>query len=464
MLTYKRVLAAGTAVVLGAGGGFATSVFAQVAGQPSQVPGNPPTPVGQGNPEPAADAIGSNFRRDGTVTVMQRPREGYEARGMRVGTLLVFPKVTIAAEHSDNILASSINEKSDTIWRVQPEVSVNSDWSRHQLTVFARTSINRYQDNQAENTTDWGLGAAGRLDVTRATQVNGRLDYTRGTEPRSSPNAQILPPGTDPVQYDVLAVGLVARHEFNRLLVTGRLDSQKFEYDSPQTASGTIIDQSYRDRTVTVVGARLDYALSPATAMFADVSTNLRDVNRGTAASAIERSSDGYQALVGVNFEITALMRGDIGVGYMRQKFDNPNTKDLEGFSTSAQVAWLPTQLTTVTLNASRTIEDSAVPDAPGYLSTNLRGRVDHELLRNVILTGQVGYGKDEYSQLVQSGAALAQAREDRRISAGVGATYLINRTLGVSATYNYLDQETRKGVGSNFKENRVAATLTVQY
>lgn len=456
MLTYKRVLVAGTAVVLGAGSGFATSVFAQVAGgQAPQVPGNPPMPVGSAAASPSTDSVGSNFRRDGTVTVMQRPREGYEARGMRLGTFLVFPKVTIVAEKNDNIFASEINEESDLIWRVQPEVSANSDWNRHQLQLFARAGFNRYQDNSDENTDEWALGASGRLDVSRATQVNGQFSFTHATEPRSAPNAAVLPPGTEPVQYDVALFGLVARHEFNRLLATGRFDSTTYEYESPRTSTGAIVDQSFRDRTINVFGGRLDYALSPATAMFGEVLFNKHDPSNSPVAGGIQRGSEGVQAHVGVNFEVTALIRGDIGVGYMRQEFDDATQKDLEGFSTNAQVAWLPTQLTTVTVSASRSIEDSAVPGAAAFLSTNVRARVDHELMRNVILTAQVGYGDDEYTGIV---------REDRRTTAGVGASYLINRTLGLSATYNYNEQETRKGIGANFKENKVAATLTVQY
>jgi hypothetical protein len=54
--------------------------------------------------------------------------------------------------------------------------------------------------------------------------------------------------------------------------------------------------------------------------------------------------------------------------------------------------------------------------------------------------------------------------REDRRTTASVGANYLINRTLGVSVTYDYNKQKATKGVGNDFTDNRLAATLTVQY
>lgn len=453
MFTYKRMLAAGTAAALGLSAGFATSALAQVnAGQPVTSPGNPPIPTGSNPPTttPSQEATTGNFRRDATLSVMQHPREGYEARGIRAGTLLIYPQISIQAQHDDNIYATSTNETSDLIWRVQPQVTANTDWVRHAMQLYARGSFNRYANHSSENTDEYGAGVSGRLDVSRDTTVNGRVDYTRATEPRTSANS---PTGaTEPVQYDLWIFGLQGRHEFNRLLIAGRVQSQSYDYTSPPSASGGFIDQSFRNRTVTTYGARADYALSPKTAFFIDLQGEKHDYDKNIG---LNRNSDGYQALAGVNFELTSLARGDIGIGYRKETFDAPGVKSLKGVSGNAQLEWFPTQLTTVTLLGTRTVEDSAVPNAPAYLSTNLRARVDHELLRNLILTGQVGYGDDKYTGIV---------RQDRRTTASVGANYLINRTLGVSVTYDYNKQETRKGVGSDFTDNRVAATLTVQY
>jgi hypothetical protein len=457
VISYKGVLAAGAAAALGLGSGLATNAFAQVAaGPPATSPGTPPVPgvgtTAPGPTTPQADTTQGNFRRDATLSVMQHPREGYEAQGIRAGAFLIFPQVSVQLQHDDNIYATATNETSDTIWRVQPQVVANSDWNRHALQAYARASFNRFTDHDTENTDDWAAGVNGRLDVSRATNVLGRVDYSRNTEPRTSANS---PTGAvEPVQYDLWTLGLTGRHEFNRLLISGRIQSQDFSYDSPRNAANAIIDQSFRDRTVSLYGARADYAVSPKTAFFVDLQGEKHDYDHRAPAAA-SRNSDGYQALVGVNFELTNLLRGDVGVGYRKENFDDPAAKDLKGFSTNSQLEWFPTQLTTVTLNASRTIEDSAVPGAPGYLSTNLGARVDHELLRNVILTGRVGWGDDKYTGIV---------RQDRRKTASLGASYLINRNVGVSVTYDYNEQKTRKGVGNDFTDNRLGATLTVQY
>ncbi|THD77665.1 MAG: hypothetical protein E7812_12960 [Phenylobacterium sp.] len=455
MLTFKRLLAGSTAIALGTGFGIATSVFAQVATPPTQSPvGGAPQPGGTGSPATTQDqAFVSQFRRDADVTVMARPREGYEARGIRVGAFLVYPQLNVAPTYDDNIFATSSNTTSDTIWKVNPLVTVQSDWNRHSLGGYASVTANEFQQRSSEDTTDYSLGANGRIDVDHATQVTGRVNYMRSTEPRTSANS---PTGAlKPVRYDLLDFSAEGRHEFDRLLGTLHFDSQTFDYSNPPAASGGVIDETFRNRTITTYGGRLDYALSPKTALFVDLQGENHSYDHQSALDPINRDSKGVQALAGVDFEVTALMRGNIGFGYRKETFSDPAAKDLAGLSADASLEWFPTQLTTVTVAGSRTIQDSAVFGSPAYLSSNVTARVDHELLRNVILTGQVGYGDDKYTGIV---------REDHRTSAGVGASYLINRTLGVSVNYNYNKQETVKGVGNDFKDNRVAATLTVQY
>jgi hypothetical protein len=458
VLTFKKLLVGGAAATLGAAGfGAATSVLAQVATPPSQPPvGGPTQPgavPGQTTTTPADQAFVSNFRRDADVTVMQRPREGYEARGLREGAFLIYPQISIAPTYDDNIYATSSDTTSDTIWKIQPQVTVQSDWNRHSLSAFALASINQYSQHSTENTTDYTVGANGRLDVDHATQVTGRAIYQRATEPRTSVNS---PAGAlKPVRYDLWDFGAVGTHEFDRILGTLRIESQTYSYDNPPSKTGGTIDQAFRDRTVTLYGGRVDYALSPKTALFVDLQGEDHSQKHTSVADQTNRDSKGYQVLGGVDFEVTALMRGNIGVGYRRETFSDPKSQPLKGWSADARLEWFPTQLTTVTFTGGRTIEDSAIPGAPAYLSTNVTARVDHELLRNVILTGQAGYGDDKYTGV---------NREDHRESAGVGGSYLINRNVGVSLNYNYSKQHTVKGVGIQFTDNRVAATLTLQY
>ncbi|MDZ4052043.1 MAG: outer membrane beta-barrel protein, partial [Phenylobacterium sp.] len=137
------------------------------------------------------------------------------------------------------------------------------------------------------------------------------------------------------------------------------------------------------------------------------------------------------------------------------QEYDDPTLSDIDGFGARAQVEWFPTQLTTVTFTGSRTIEESASPGSAGYTSANLGVKVDHELMRNVILTGNVSKGKDDYQGIT---------REDDRFNAGVGATYLLNRHVGVTLAYSHMDMDSSGVGGQDFKVNKVGATLALQF
>lgn len=453
MIGDKRVLAAGTAMVLALG--HPGHLLAQTPGSPSTTPSAQPSTGPQGErtglslPTEAAPL----FARDRNVSVTQRPRSDYQAPGLRVGAFLAYPKVSVTAEHNDNIFATDGDEIDDLIWRVTPEISVSADWPRHALSAYARSVLNRYQDFKSENTTDYGAGLSGRLDLLRFTNVRGNFDWANLTEPRTSPNS----PGVaaEPVQYDLTSAGLVAEHTVNRLRFTGRYGFQRFDYESPPRIGGGVVDQGFRDRDISVFSGRVDYAVSPDTALFFEATGNKRKYDRPGTTAEVNRDSDGVQLLAGANFELGALTRGELAVGYLKQSFDDPRLDKIDGFGARAQVEWFPTQLTTVTFSGSRTVEDSATPGTGGYLSSNIGAQVDHELLRNVILTARVGYGEDEYDEI---------GRRDERQSTGLSATYLLNRRLGLTASYSFDRRDTVKGVSPDFKQNKIAATLTAQF
>jgi hypothetical protein len=453
----KRILLAGVALALVADAGWALAQEAQQ--QPPQQP-QAPTQPNAAAPEGVSPELGgetySNFKRDRNVSVRQRPHPGYEALGLHEGAFMVWPKLNTTVEYNSNIFATSIDEKNDTVWHVTPELDVTSNWSRHALDLYARSTINRYSDFTSENTNDYSVGGNGRLDVLRNAQITGGLDWSRLTEPRTSAPAQGL---AKPNQYEMSSAFLSGAREFNRLRLSGRFDARNFIYlnqsGNPQ--------QHDRDRELTIYTGRADYAVSPDTAFFVQVAGNQRDYRLSATPSVLatypgfqNRDSKGVEVLGGANFELSAVARGEIGVGWVKQSFDNPLFSDISGFGARAQVEWFPTQLTTVTFTGSRTIEDAGIVGASGYLSTNVGAQVDHELLRNVIISGQASYGNDEYKGV---------DRHDKRYVAGVSATYLLNRSVGVTVGYNHFKQNSSGAAGSgSFNVDKVGATLTLQY
>ncbi|WP_396593036.1 outer membrane beta-barrel protein [Brevundimonas sp. R86498] len=402
----------------------------------------------------AAGQTGDLFARDRVVAVRDRPRPDYEALGVPFGTFMAYPRVQLDAEYNDNIFAVATGADDDWIVRIKPEVSLESGWSRHSLGAYARGTISRYQDFDGENSEDYGVGAAGRLDITRAANLAAGADYASLTEPRTSSNA---PASTvEPISYSLASGYLAGSRVSGRVKLSGRGDIRTYDYEDGVTLTGVEIDQDNRDRTVTSLSGRGDYAISPATALFVQATANSRDYDTATSLLLPARDSDGYEILAGANFEIGALSRGEIAVGYINQEFDEAVYSKIDGFGARAQVEWFPTQLTTVTATGSRTIEDSGIAGSGGYLSSAVGLAVDHELMRNVLLNAGVTFSRDQYEGL---------DREDERLQASVGGTYLMNRTLGISLAASRFEQ-TSDGVagGVDFEVNRLTLSLVAQF
>lgn len=394
---------------------------------------------------------GTNFSRGKNVSVRERPRPDYEATGQKAGGFTIYPRVTVDLEHNDNIYAVATDETDDNIWRVKPEVAVRSDWSRHALGFFAGGNVIRYADNSRENAEEYTVSGNGRLDVSRGSSVSGMAQYQHLIEPRTAITAG-TPAGATakPVQYDLVTTNLTVMKEFNRLRLTGRVDDKDFNY---QDQGSPVFNQNTRDRNELSYSAKAEYAVSPDTAVYATAVGNKRSYD---LSGPTERSSDGYVLAAGANLEVSELMRGDVQVGYMKQSYDRAIYKDISGFSALGHLEWFPTQLTTVGVNGSRSIEESSAPGSAGFISNNVGASIDHELLRNVLLSATYNHSKDNYRGV---------DRDDKRENFSATATYLMNRRVGLFLTYNHLTQ-TSSGAAkaSSFKDNKVVASVALQF
>lgn len=396
-----------------------------------------------------AQDIGANFKRDKNTSVKQRPRPDYEAAGAKVGGFTLYPRVTVDLVSDDNIYAVASGTQSDTIWKVKPEVAVRSNWSRNALGAFASSTINRYSDFDTENTEEYTLSVNGRVDVERGSYVSGSLQWQALAEPRSAITAG-TPAGATPkpVEYYLWTGNVTAVKEFNRLRLTGKLDNKNYDYDD----QGRAFDQNTRNRRETFYGGKAEYAASPDTAVFASLVGNTKDYDLAT----VGRDSDGYVATVGANFDLSQAVRGEVEAGYMSQSYDNPAFADIDGLSAKGRVEWFPTELTTLNVSGSRSIEESVAAGSQGFLSNTVSLGVDHELLRNVLLSAQGGFGKDSYEGI---------DRSDKRTNFKATATYLLNRRVGLFLDYTYLKQESSGSAkASSFKDNKLMASIALQF
>jgi hypothetical protein len=401
----------------------------------------------------ALQAAQTNFSRSGNVSVLERPHPEYDALGVRVGAFTALPTLQVGVEENDNIYATQNDTRSDAIVTLAPEIQLNSNWSRDQLQLFIRSASREYTRYTSETSTDFQLGGSGRLDLGDGQAIGG-ADYGQFTEPRTSPDTPLE--ATRPIRYDQTDVYGGYIQEFNRFRLTARGDWQKLDYDNGADAQGNVIFQKDRDHDVATLTGKMEYALTPDAALLINVVYNNHGYDLTPPATEVNRNSQGETVEVGANFDLSHLVRGEVRVGYLRQDFQDPSFREVSGLSAAGKVDWFATQLVTVTLAGSRSLQDAAISESPAYIASVASVEADYELLRNVILTGRFGYETDHY---------LALDRNDRNINATVSATYMMNRLLGFSLSYAYLDEtSTGAAVGPIYADNRFTLSTKLKF
>jgi hypothetical protein len=134
----------------------------------------------------------------------------------------------------------------------------------------------------------------------------------------------------------------------------------------------------------------------------------------------------------GFEFSLSHILIGEIAAGYAQKSFVDPTFPATSGANVKVALKWFPSMLTNVTIEGGRSNEESSIAGASGFVSTRGGVGVDHELLRNLILSGHVAYENDEYADI---------GRNDDVLKGSVSGRYLINNNLHLDAGWEFVDR-----------------------
>lgn len=382
-------------------------------------------------------------------SVTERARPGYDAAGIRAGGFMVYPSVSLTGSYDDNIYATPTNETDDFITTLAANLAVNSTWSRHALNLNARVSQDFYADNSDEDRLNWQVGGDGQIDVTSQTALTGSLAYAQLHEDRGDPSSPAA--ADEPIEYNLFTGSAAISQDFARMTATLGGEYRNYDYDDGSTAAGVNIDQDFRDRDEYIERLRLAYNLSPDTNVYVEGQMDQREYDQQPPAVAFTRDSEGWQVVVGSEFRLTNLAQGGAYIGYQEREYDAAGFADTDGIAYGANVDWFVTPLTTVTFRADQSVEETTVGGASGYDRQVFGIDVDHELMRNVILSGGASYGNNDFNQSV---------REDDLIGAHAGISYLLNRNFDIGLRYTFEDRDSNIAT-ADYTRNVVGLTLT---
>ncbi|MBB3695755.1 outer membrane beta-barrel protein [Sphingomonas sp. BK580] len=409
-------------VLLAAGAAWPCAADAQVFGQllDSEIPLTTQTGRNQG--------------------VLERPKPELAPIGLPLGSFRLYPDVSAGVGVTTNVVGASVDARSDTFATFSPQLTLRSDWGRHQLNGIVNYSAVRYRWTSPRDEDAFLAELSGRLDVVGESQISGAASYRRTYESQQEANFPVN--GAGSVAVDQARGMLRAAVVTNRLRWTFSGDLNTFRYGDTISTTGARLDLSFRDRDVYRGTVRAEYQLSPDNSIFAQ--GTYRRTDYVTTNELDDRTSSEWRGGIGAIADVSELLRVAGGIGYFRRTYANPVFVPIGGIAIDLRADYYLSPLTTISAVVSRQPEDAAVRGSPGYIASRTGLRVNHELLRSLVPYIGLDYFTGTFKNF---------NRKDTGIIALGGFDYTLNRRWVLSLDANYSSRQssgTQRAPGIN--------------
>ncbi|MDP1665727.1 MAG: outer membrane beta-barrel protein [Methylobacter sp.] len=394
----------------------------------------------------------------------ERQTSEYEKVGIRARSFIISPKLDIDNQYDSNIYKQDkkLSPVDSYVAHFKPGLNVRSDWSRHALNLMFDSDFTQYAtQGNLNNYQDMFTRLDGRLDVVRDSHLDLGFAYNSLHEDRGSPD-QIA--GKGPTFYDSKVMGAFYSHKLNRVSIKTGLDTVRYDYQDVFTSLDSVLAMSTRNHWEHAPSIRLGYEIQPEYEGYINLvykEVDYDDLVRSSGSGiAYNRNSSGYNALAGLAFEMTELVTGDMSVGYLQRDYVDSRLPSISGINGFVKLKWRPTALSTFNGKLSHDINETTQEGVAGVLTTGVSLGVDHELLRNVLLSANGSFTNNDYQG---SAVANRENRQDKIYGANVSAKYLLNRNLSTVLSYTYQSRDVNY-LFSNYEVHQVMLNLRGEF
>ena len=410
----------------------------------------PATAFAQSDSTLIQPAIPPDYDRGRNVSVQEKPRPDYDPLGIRAGGFIVYPRLEVGGGATDNVYLTSTGTVSDVFTAVSPSIRAESDWNRNQATLAAGGRFRRYAGETLRNQNEWYVNGLGRLDLGNAISVTGEAQAALTAEEPFSGEAESNIAALSSYRRNMLAAR--AEYRVGRIRTIIAYDFNSFSFEPVTLTSGARVNQDNRDRDVHRVTGQVEYAFTPSLAVYSQIGYANTSYAHLLAPGVANRDSNSVRVIAGVSLDMSGFFRGIVGIGFTSRQYSSPLYKDVNGFSAEARLEYFPTELTTFTLGLSRVLQDSNLAATSAYFDNMAALKVDHELLRNLILTAGVQYHFQDY----------VDSRESSRIwRVEGGGRYLASRLLSFQLSLSYANRF-RDSPSGNFSVNEARGLVSI--
>ncbi|MCV3735929.1 outer membrane beta-barrel protein [Rhizobium sp. TRM96647] len=306
--------------------------------------------------------------------------------------------------------------------------SLVSDWSRHQLTIDGAGTYERNFTSSDNTEPEVDIGADLRLDLSGETTANLTAGYSLEREDMADPNAI----SGAAVQSAVQTFSGGARIQRDFGLIRGTLGGtvDRETYGDVELSDGSELSQKDRNTVTGILTARIGYEISPALIPFIEASGGRVRYDEERDSSGYARSGDLYAGRAGLEFDLGEKLRGELGIGFDRQTYDDDRLKAINAFAADGAVDWSPQRGTNVNLGLRTSIEPSTAPGESGYVSYLASSEITQDVRSNLVARLTGSYEWRDFQ--------TASASDQNVYIVGTGLAWNFNRYLALSGDVSY--------------------------
>jgi hypothetical protein len=385
-------------------------------------------------------------------------RDAYKPLGLRLGSFLLFPKLEADETFNDNIYATSAatGRTASFVQLLKPTLELRSQWSVHELNLFARGGFGFYTADASQNFQDVSVGATGRLDIQRDWNVYGGASFTHGHEELGTPNT--ISGTFQPSFYNQTAANVGYYQAFRALSVRldGRMDNYNYSNNGQGPAQGFILNTD-RNRTEFREALRVGYEFSPGYQVWARGGLNQRVYATVPDSFGLNRNSNGWEILGGIAIDFGGITSLEAFAGYLQQNYVSGQFSTIAAATFGLTGYWNPLRELWVKPFVRRTVDDSSLSNAASYLNTAFGLDVTYDARPNIRVEGHGDYSIADYTAI-----SFGNGRYDQYYTLRVGVLYQPTRNFFVGPQYQFIHR-TSNQFNSDYDQNIVMLRLGAQ-
>ena len=350
--------------------------------------------------------------------------DGFAPTGIQAGAFILRPALELTTAYDTNA-AREVTARPSWYAVVAPELLINSNWTRHELTANLRGSYSEYANASDLNRPSVDAKVNGRIDVTPWTRIDLESRFLLGTDNPGSPNIQAgiakLP------IFTTIGGSAGIGQRFNRFEVSVKGNVDRTVYQESLLTDGSTSSNDDRNFNKFGVDGRASYELLPGVKPFVEAGTDRREHDLALDRNGQDRDSSGFYARGGTTFELSRILTGDAAVGWIARSYKDPTLPDISGVTFDSSLTWVASALTSVKLTAKTTVDESVLAGVSGVFTREVAIQVDHAFRRWLLATLKYTVDFDDYAGL---------GRDDQRHAISALMTYKLTRELWLKGEY----------------------------